>query len=93
MYICNHMIRHDGTLYQKGQKIELKHEDAQSLLKHKAITEVGEGESVPLSGAERAAAEAAAEAAERAAKEAEEKAAAEAAAKEAEEKAGKKASK
>ena len=41
MYIANHMIRHNGKLYNKGDEVPLKYEEAKELLKHKALTQAG----------------------------------------------------
>lgn len=40
-YIANHMIRYNGTLYQKGDEVPLKFGEAQELLKHRAVSKVG----------------------------------------------------
>jgi len=37
-YIANHMIRHNGKLYEKGDEVPLKYDEAQELLKHRAVT-------------------------------------------------------
>ena len=40
-YFANHMIRHNGKLYHKDDEIPLTYEEAQALLKHRAIRQVG----------------------------------------------------
>ena len=85
MYIANHLIRHNGKLYARGEEVkDLKHAEAQELLKNRAVSKFGKDGKPELSDAEKAAAEAAEQATkDAAAKEAAEKAAAEKAAAEA----------
>ena len=43
-YTANHMIRHNGKLFHKGDEVPLTYEDAQDLLKHRAVTQHGRAE-------------------------------------------------
>ena len=63
MYLANHMIRHNGKLYKKGDEVPLKYEEAQELLKHRAVAQVGKAaaDKVTKEAEEKAVAEAAAD--------------------------------
>jgi rubrerythrin len=37
-YIANQEMRHGGKLYEKGDEIPLKYEEAQEYMKHGAVT-------------------------------------------------------